>query len=179
MNCRIVHPSTHFEERYQIFATTMSDVSTLVGTGFSGPIVPPASTNNNDIIDASFGISGETGSNVVPPVYDSSDDDEEVPVARTTATIFIATKLKVVDGGTGTGGKRGLVCTAIEELMACKVFIAGSEDAQVGKSQKGKVFKKKMHKFYNLFLIEQEKRDAQRLAIVGRTHALVPAVSCV
>jgi hypothetical protein len=64
-----------------------------------------------------------------------------------------------------TPAKRGAVYTSIEELMVCKAFIAASEDSQVGTSQKGKNFKYKMFKLYDIFLIEQEKRDYQRLSL--------------
>lgn len=74
-------------------------------------------------------------------------------------------------------GKRGPVYTACEELLACKAFIATSEDAQVGTSQKGKVFKDKMYKLYLIFLVEQEKRDSQRLSAVKFNNlVLAPAV---
>lgn len=63
----------------------------------------------------------------------------------------IAAAAVVATGTTAAYGKRGPVYTAIEELMVCKSFIAASEDAIVGTSQKGKDFKNKLYKFYGVF----------------------------
>ena len=52
--------------------------------------------------------------------------------------------------------------SAIEDLLACKAFIAASKDPLKGTSQKGKAFKKAKHNAYKLLLAEQTKVDKQQ-----------------
>mmetsp|Transcript_2009 Transcript_2009/g.3091 ORF Transcript_2009/g.3091 Transcript_2009/m.3091 type:complete len:150 (-) Transcript_2009:17-466(-) len=52
--------------------------------------------------------------------------------------------------------------SAIEDLLACKAFIAASEDPLKGTSQKGKAFKKTIRNAYKLILAEQTKVDKQQ-----------------
>jgi hypothetical protein len=47
-------------------------------------------------------------------------------------------------------------------LIVCKSFIAASKDTLNGTSQKGYVFKQKMHLFFDQYLVEQEQLDALR-----------------
>ena len=64
--------------------------------------------------------------------------------------------------GAGTGAKRGAGYTATEDILACKAFIAASEDSQKGTSQKGKEFKAAMFAAYKLLIREQLAVDQQR-----------------
>ena len=57
---------------------------------------------------------------------------------------------------------RGKGYSAVEDLLACKAFIAASEDPLKGTSQKGKAFKLTMHNAYKLLLKEQTKVDKQQ-----------------
>ena len=57
---------------------------------------------------------------------------------------------------------RGKGYSAVEDLLACKAFIAASEDPLKGTSQKGKAFKLTMHNAYKLLLKEQAKVDKQQ-----------------
>lgn len=54
---------------------------------------------------------------------------------------------------------RGAGFTRTEDILACKSFIAASEDPFVGTSQKGRDFKKKMHEKYKELLVQQAKLD--------------------
>lgn len=135
-------------------------------TGLCAPIIPPTNVPTN--------VDTPVATNTSLFVYDDSSDDESpaVPLKSTkngTAAVAVAAA-----GGAAVAGKRGPVYTAAEELMACKAFIAASEDAQVGTSQKGKIFKNKMYKFYDVFLVEQERREAQRLSS-GKMKFFVPS----
>lgn len=148
----------------------MSKVLVDAELGYGGPILPPPIT-----LDTPVAVSETL------VAYDDDSSDDEAPIMEKPPTTK-ATKTKTVDGaGAGApAGKRGPVYTAPEELMACKAFIAASEDAQVGTSQKGKVFKNKMYKYYNLFLVEQERRDAQRLSLGKHNiNIMVPAACAV
>jgi hypothetical protein len=62
----------------------------------------------------------------------------------------------------GANRRRGTGYTRNEDLIVCKLFIAASEDALNGTSQKGYVFKLKMHLFFVQYLVEQEQLDALR-----------------
>lgn len=147
----------------------MSEEVVTDDSGYLAPVVPfPINAN---IIETPAAIRAA----LFAAEDDSSDDEAPAVVAKSAPTK--ATKTKTAEA---VVGKRGPVYTAPEELMACKAFIAASEDAQVGTSQKGKHFKNKMFKLYNGFLVEQERRDAQRLAL-GKynINMLVPAVCAV
>jgi hypothetical protein len=103
---------------------------------------------------------------------DSSDKDIDVPSNTQATTSNITNAASIV--ATSSAGKRGPVYTATEELLACKAFIAASEDALVGASQKGKQFKFKMFTICNLILKEQEQIEQQRLS--ARSVSPLPLV---
>jgi hypothetical protein len=62
----------------------------------------------------------------------------------------------------GSQRRRGTGYTRAEDLIVCKAFIAASEDAITGTSQRANCFKNKMHQFYIQYLVEQEKLDKIR-----------------
>jgi hypothetical protein len=106
--------------------------------------------------------------------FDPDTSDEDAPPILPTPSTLVNNNAAAAVVSSTTAGKRGPVYTAIEELMVCKAFIATSEDAIVGTSQKGKHFKNKMFNIYDLFLTEQEKRDNSRLS--SRSVAVVSHV---
>ena len=57
---------------------------------------------------------------------------------------------------------RGKGYSSIEDLLACKAFIAALEDPLKGTSRKGKAFQLTMHNAYKLLLKEQTKFDKQQ-----------------
>jgi hypothetical protein len=74
-------------------------------------------------------------------------------------------EVEVVTEATAAGEKDklwGKGYSSVEDLLACKAFIAVSEDPLKGTSQKGKAFKFAMHNSYKLLLKEQTRVDKQQ-----------------
>jgi hypothetical protein len=63
--------------------------------------------------------------------------------------------------------RRGSSYTPIEDVLVCKAFIAASEDALIGASQKGQAFKVKMHAFYLTLSEKQAAFDRTMMAQVS------------
>jgi hypothetical protein len=93
------------------------------------------------------------------------DTDEMVD----NATIFLDGPSAEPDNQPKTKAKatkpkaRGVAYTPIEDYMICTAFIAASEDAIHGVSQKGKHFQETMYRFFLENLLEQESMEAQRM----------------
>jgi hypothetical protein len=89
---------------------------------------------------------------VIAVSSDNEDDVITVPNNKVTAQASLE----------GSNRRQGTGYTGNEDLIVCKSFIAASEDALSGTSQKGFIFKQKMYSFFLQYLSEQEQLDYLR-----------------